>query len=437
VIKPLVAIIGRQNVGKSTLLNRLAGKRIAIVEDLPGTTRDRVLADVVWQDKEFTVVDTGGLEITPDTEIGRGVRHQVSVALGEADIILFVVDAKNGVMPDDLEIADMLRRSDKPVILVVNKVDNERALPDVAEFYQLGLDDPIPISAYHASGTAELLDRIIARLPALQPPTPEPEMLKVAIVGRPNVGKSMLLNALVGEERSIVSETPGTTRDAVDTILDFDGKSVLLIDTAGIRRRGQIETGIEWYSVLRSLRAIDRCDVALLVLDATELPTAQDTHIAGYIQQAAKGMVLVSNKWDLVADRNVGDWEQVLKSDFKFMIYAPMLTISAMTGQGVDQLIPTATRVYEERQKRLNDAEVRGVVQQAVALHTVPRKGKRELVIKSVSQTGISPPTFTFRVNDSRLIHFSYQRYLENRLREAFGFYGTPLRLVFSSGGGS
>jgi len=437
VTRPLVAIVGRQNVGKSTLLNRIAGKRIAIVEDFPGTTRDRVMADAVWQSREFTLVDTGGIEASPDNEIGIGVREQVTVAVKEADLILFVTDARTGLMPDDLEIADMLRKSEKPIILAVNKVDNDNLEPDVAEFYQLGLDDPIPVSAYHANGTAELLDRIAARLPEMPQESPEPDLIKIAIVGRPNVGKSMMLNRLVGAERSIVSETPGTTRDTVDTRLDLNGKNVLLIDTAGIRKRGQIGTGVEWYSVLRSLRAIERCDVALLLLDATELPTAQDTHIGGYVLQAAKGIVLISNKWDLVSDRNVSDWVEVLKRYFKFMTYAPMLNVSALSGKGVDKVMPTAIGVYEERQRRLADAELRGVVQQAVALHAPPRRGKRELVIKTVSQTGINPPTFTIRVNDSRLVHFSYKRYLENKIRDAFSFSGTPIRLVFNSGGAS
>ncbi len=435
--KSIVAIIGRQNVGKSTLLNRLAGKRVAIVQDLPGTTRDRVFADVLWHDQEFTVVDTGGLEIGPETDIGRGVRQQVNTAIEEADVIVFLTNVQDGVMPVDFEIADMLRRTEKPVILVVNKADNDMLEVNATEFYQLGLDDPIPISAYHARGTGELLDRIIQLLPSLPPTTTEPEMMKVAIVGRPNVGKSMLLNVLFGEERSIVSNVPGTTRDAIDTNIDFQGKSVLLIDTAGIRRRGQIEIGVERYSVMRALRAIDRCDVALLVLDATELVTAQDTHVAGYIQQALKGVVLIVNKWDLVTDKNTAAWIDTIRMSFKFVDYASILFISALSGQGVDEVMPMAYQVYTERLKRLSDAEVRSVVKQALASHLPPRKGTRQLVIKGGSQTGINPPSFTFRVNDAKLVHFSYRRYLENQLRQAFGFAGTPIRLVFSAGGES
>jgi GTP-binding protein len=435
--KPIVAIIGRQNVGKSTLLNRLAGKRVAIVQDLPGTPRDRVFADVVWHDKEFTVVDTGGLEIGPETDIGRGVRQQVNTAIEEADVIIFLTNVQDGVMPVDFEIADMLRRNEKPVILVVNKADNDTLEANATEFYRLGLGDPITISAYHARGTGELLDEIAQLLPSLPSTTPEPEMMKVAIVGRPNVGKSMLLNTLFGEERSIVSDVPGTTRDAIDTNIDFHGENVLLIDTAGIRRRGQIEIGVERYSVMRALRAIDRCDVALLVLDATELVTAQDTHVAGYIQQALKGVVLIVNKWDLVTDKNTATWIEAIRTSFKFINYASILFISALTGQGVDEVMPMAYQVYTERLKRLSDAEVHGVVQQALASHPPPRRGTRHLVIRGGSQTDINPPSFTFRVNDAKLVHFSYRRYLENQLRQAFGFTGTPIRLVFSTGGES
>ncbi len=433
--KPIVALIGRQNVGKSTLLNRLAGRRVAIVQDLPGTTRDRVLADVVWQDRPFTVVDTGGLEIGPDTEIGRGVRHQVSIAIEDADVIVFLTDVKEGLLPADYEIADMLRRTEKPVILAVNKVDNDALEQQMVEFYQLGLDDPIPISAHHARGTPELLDRIVASLPPAVPISPEPAMMKVAIVGRPNVGKSMILNAIIGQERSIVSETPGTTRDAVDTLFDFQGQSVLLIDTAGIRRRGSVELGVERHSVLRSLRAIDRCDVAVVVFDATEMVTAQDTHVAGYIQQAYKGVVLAVNKWDLIKEKDAAVWTQSLRNNLKFVTYAPVLFVSALSGEGIEKVLPTASKVYIERQKRLMDAEIKSLVQQAMAAHPPPRKGRKQLAIKSGSQSGTNPPSFTFRVNDERLVHFTYKRYLENQIRAEYGFEGTPIQLIFTAGG--
>ncbi|MDZ4230678.1 MAG: ribosome biogenesis GTPase Der, partial [Dehalococcoidales bacterium] len=291
--KPVVAIIGRQNVGKSTLLNRVSGKRIAITEDLPGTTRDRILTTVSWQGTEFTMVDTGGLELKSQSAIDQGVKEQVETAIAEADAIIFLVDVRTGIVPFETEIAAMLREVDKPVLLVANKADNPKFEAEAVEFYELGLGEPLVISAYHGRGTAELLDKIIELLPPPPPAQAEPEAMKVAIVGRPNVGKSMLLNALLGEERSIVSDIPGTTRDAIDTLFDFQGQSVLVIDTAGIRRRGRVEVGVERYSVIRALRAIERADIALLVIDAMEPLTAQDMHVAGYIRQMAKGIILV------------------------------------------------------------------------------------------------------------------------------------------------
>jgi GTP-binding protein len=365
------------------------------------------------------------------------VKEQVEAAVAEADAIIFLVDVKDGIIPSDSEIADMLRRSSKPIILVANKADNAKLETRAVEFYQLGLGEPLVISAYHSLGIAELLDEIITLLPAAPPIKAEPEVMKVAIVGRPNVGKSMLLNALVGEERAIVDDIPGTTRDAIDTLFDFGGQSVLLIDTAGIRRRGRLGVGVERYSVLRALRAIDRADIALLVLDATELVTAQDMHIAGYIQQAAKGIVLVVNKWDLVVDGNIKEYHKYILRHIKFMSYAPVLCISAKFGQGVDKVMPEARRVYQERLKRLPTATVNSVVQQAVAAHNLPRSGTKRLKILYATQAEVNPPTFVFFVNDAGLIHFSYRRYLENKLRQSFGFAGTPLRLVFKTRGES
>jgi len=432
-----VAIIGRQNVGKSTLLNRVAGKPIAIVADLPGTTRDRVLANVSWQGVEFIIVDTGGLEVKPQTTVAQGVKEQVGVAITEADVIIFLVDAKGGLVPSDLEIANMLRPSVKPIVLVANKADNVKLETETVEFYELGLGEPLAISAYHGRGVAELLDRLITLLPAPLTAGVKPGAMKLAIVGRPNVGKSMLLNALLGEERAIVDDVPGTTRDALDTLLDFDGQSVLLIDTAGIRRRGRLEMGVERYSVIRALRAIERADVALLVLDATELLAAQDMHIAGYIQQAAKGMVLVVNKWDLVPGGSTTECNGYIRSQLRFMPYVPVLYISAKFGQGVNKIIPEAGQVYQERLKRLSTAQVNSVVQQAVAAHNPPRSGSKQLKILYATQAEVNPPTFVFFVNEAKLMHFSYRRYLENKLRQSFGFAGTPLRLVFKSKGES
>ena len=435
--KPLVAIVGRQNVGKSTLLNRLAGRQVAITSDLPGTTRDRVMADVSRHGVEFILVDTGGLELKPETTVTRKVLRQVETAIAEADAIIFLLDTRDGITPLDLEIAARLRRVSKPIILAANKVDNTKLEAKVSEFYELSLGEPLMISAYHGRGIEELLDSIKALLPESATTSDEVAAIKVAIVGRPNVGKSMLLNALLGTERAIVDETAGTTRDATDTLLDFGGQNVILIDTAGIRRRGRVRAGVEQYSVVRSLRAIDRADVALLVLNAAERVTDQDLHIAGYIQQAAKGIILSINKWDLVADKNVTEWNKYLRSQFRFMAYAPIMYTSAKTGQGVDKLLPLISQVYQERLKRLPTAEVNNIVQQAAATHTPPRGRSKPLKILYATQAEVNPPTFVVFVNDPKLIHFSYRRYLENKLRQSFGFEGTPLRLIFKARGES
>jgi GTP-binding protein len=433
--KPIVAIVGRQNVGKSTLLNRLAGKRIAIVGNIPGTTRDRIFVDVSWHEAEFTLVDTGGLELSPSSTIARGIKGQVEAAIAEADVIIFLVDAADGVVPSDTEIAQMLRQSSKPVILAANKADNARLEAEAAEFHQLGLGQPLPISAYHRRGTAELLDRVTSLLPAPREVETKEEVMKLAIVGRPNVGKSTLLNAIIGEERAIVDEVPGTTHDAINSLLDFGGQNVILIDTAGIRRRGRWGKGVEKYSVIRALRAIDEADVALLVLDATELLTSQDEHIAGYIQQAAKGVILVVNKWDLAKNKDMAESNRYIRRKLKFMPYAPVVYTSAKFGEGVDRVMPEAFQVYQERLKRLPTTEVNDFIQQAVAAHTLPRKGGKRLKILYATQAEVNPPTFVFFVNDAKLVHFSYRHYLENKLRQAFGFAGTPFRLVFKTRG--
>ena len=437
IAKPIVAIIGRQNVGKSTLLNRLAGKRIAITADLPGTTRDRILANVTWQETEFTIVDTGGLETKPQSSMTQGVKEQVATAIDEADALIFLVDAKDGLNTLDREIADMLRQVRKPILLVANKADNAKLEAEAVEFFELGLDEPLVISAHHNRGTTELLDEIVARLPVLPPIKAEPETIKVAIVGRPNVGKSMLVNALLGEERTLVDDTPGTTRDAIDTPFDFEGQNVLIIDTAGIRRRGRLGVGVERYSVIRAFRAIERADIAMLVVDASEPFTAQDVHIGGYVRQMAKGIVIIVNKWDLVTDKNKADWNRYIRSQLKFMPYAPIEYTSAKFGQGISNIMSQVSQVFQERLKRLPTAAVNSVVQKALAAHNLPRIGGKRLKILYVTQAEVNPPTFVFFVNDTKMIHFSYQRYLENQLRKAFGFDGTPLRLVFKTRGES
>jgi len=433
--RPIVAIVGRPNVGKSTLFNRLAGKRLSIIEDEPGTTRDRLYADITWEDNAFAVVDTGGLLVTPDSDLTQRVKSQVEVAIDEADAIIFMVDVVDGVTPVDEDIADMLRRYSKPVVLAANKADNDERIYQAQQFHELGIADPMAISAHHNINIAELLDKVVQGLPYV-PPEEETEMAKVAIVGRPNVGKSMLLNAILGQERAIVADTPGTTRDAIDTIFDYNGERMLLIDTAGIRRRGRIEGGIERYSVGRAQRAIDRADVAVLVVDATEPVTAQDTHIAGYVQRAFKGMVLVVNKWDLIEDREArDDYTPQIQRRLKFMPNTPILFTSAKLRQGVGKVLVAARELCEERRKRVPTSLLNNVVQSAVAAHGPPSVRGKKLKILYVTQPEASPPTFVFFVNNPALLHFSYQRYLENRLRQSFGFRGTPLRLIFKGRG--
>jgi GTP-binding protein len=410
---------------------------VAITEDLPGTTRDRNMADVSWDGVDFTLVDTGGLEVEPSTAISRGVKAQVETAIAEANVIVVVVDAIDGVMPADVEIADLLRRSEKPVLVAANKADNPKLEMQAVEFYELGLGEPLIVSAHHGRGVADLLDKIVELLPAQKAEKIKPESIKIAIVGRPNVGKSALLNALVGEERAIVDDTPGTTRDAVDTEFDFNGQNVLLIDTAGIRRRGRVQAGVEKYSIVRTFRAIDRAEVTLLILDATEMVTAQDTHIAGYIQEAAKGIIIIINKWDLIKDKNMAAWNKAAKGSFKFASYAPILYTSAKTGQGVEKIMPQVIEVYRERQKRLPTAAVNNIIQQAVAAHNRPSSQGKQLKIYYATQAEANPPTFVFFTNDAKLVHFSYRRYLENQIRQAFGFIGTPIRLNFRTRGNS
>ncbi len=436
--KPIVAIVGRPNVGKSTLFNRLIGERRAIVEDLPGTTRDRVYGTAEWGGIEFTVVDTAGLqdeqEILRSTqaEILKRTREQAQSAIDEADVIVFMVDAKTGITSGDYEVADLLRRTDKPTIVVANKADNVERRESAVEFYSLGLGEPIAISAFHGSGTGDLLDRIVEALPEFEE-EPETEGPNIAIVGRPNVGKSRLLNALLGQERAIVSDVPGTTRDTLDTQLVWAGQPLTLIDTAGIRRKGRIEEGIEQFSVLRSMRAIDRSDVVLLVIDATESFTAQDLHIAGYVEEQKKGMVVVVNKWDLVdkGPSTMDEYRAKAKEALDFMPYVPLTFISAKYGQRVHQVLEVALHVVEERNKRIPTAQLNKVLREAVARHQPPSKPGKWLKFYYVTQADVAPPTFVFFCNDPLQVHFSYRRYLENQLREHFGFVGNPIRMIF------
>lgn len=450
--KPIVALVGRPNVGKSTLFNRLAEERLAVVDEVPGTTRDRLFAEAEWAGVIFDIVDTGGID---PTQTGPGksqaplsvgsadfieqIRLQAEIAIREADAVLFVTDADSGVTPADQEVAQILRRLQRevdgkphpPVLLVVNKAESETRRMQVLQFYELGLGDPYPVSAVHGTGTGDMLDALVATFNR-QGEEEEDESVKVAIVGKPNVGKSSLLNRILGEERAIVSPIAGTTRDAIDTKMTYNEVPVTLIDTAGIRRRGKVEPGVEKYSVLRSMKAIERADVVLLVVDATSGLTAQDAHIAGYILEAWKSAVVVVNKWDAIPKDTytAESFTQTIRKDLNFMDYVPVLFISAKTGQRVDQVLPLALRVQEERLLRLPTSQVNEILQKAQDLHAAPSHAGRQLKLYYGTQARSDPPTFLVYVNDPKLAHFSYQRYLENRFREAYHFLGTPIRII-------
>jgi GTP-binding protein len=456
---PIVAIVGRPNVGKSTLFNRMVGERAAIVEDTAGTTRDRVYGETDWNGRRFMMVDTGGLELEPGTSIEERVQDQARVAIDEADLVLFVVDAAAGLAPLDHEVADRLRKAHRPTILVINKADNVRREAEGAEFYALGFDPAITISAAHGRNTGDLADLIVEHLPPA-PEAPEADAApsvsdeedlptdaeleelaaadigppRVAIVGRPNTGKSTLVNRVLGKERMIVSETPGTTRDAVDAEVTVDGEPMVLIDTAGIRRRGSIRRGTEHYSVLRSLKAIDRADVAVVLTDAVEGFTAQDAHVAGYVVEEGRGLVIAVNKWDLVSektDRTFDQYTEWIRTEVPFIDFAPIVSISAKTGQRVGKVLELAIDIWGERRKRISTAELNRILRAATERQSPPPvKGRRPKIFYG-TQAAVAPPTFVFFANDAGSVHFSYRRYIENRLRDEFGFDGTPIKLVF------
>ena len=435
--KPLVAIVGRPNVGKSTLFNRLAGKRTAVVSDIPGTTRDRVTTDAVWNDRTFILVDTGGLDPSLEGELSEKVRGQIDVAIEEADVIIMLVDAQDGVTATDLDVADTLRRSGRLVVLAANKADNQIREIQALDFYQLGLGTPLPVSAYHNLGIDDLMAKVIERFPPAADLAEPVVDFSLAIVGRANVSKSMLLNAITGHQRAIVSDVPGTTRDALDTLVTLGQRSFLLIDTAGIRRRGSIVPGIERYSVMRAIRAIDRADVAVLVLDATELATNQDAHVCGYVLEAHKGIVLAINKWDLEDQLEVtgSEADAKVRSRFNFAAHAPVVFLSALRRSGITELMDAAQEVHGQWTRRLPRYELRRTVLEAVALHPPATTGRKALKLYGVTQDGSAPPSFTFYVNRSDAVHFSYKRYLENALRNAYGFQGSPLRMSFKGRG--
>lgn len=446
--KPVVAMVGRPNVGKSTLFNRLAGEPLAIVDDVPGTTRDRLFTDAEWNGVTFTIIDTGGID--PSTggkdplSIGSAeyiaqIRSQAELAIREADAILFLTDAGTGVTPADKEVAEILRRNQQtrdgqpwpPIFLVVNKADSDVQRANVVDFYELGLGDPYPVSALHGTETGDLLDDLVKSFGELKD-AEEDESVKIAIVGKPNVGKSSLLNRLVGEERAIVSPIAGTTRDAIDTHFNYEGIPVTLIDTAGIRRRGKVEPGVEKYSVIRTMRAIERCDVALLLIDAIDGISAQDAHIAGYILEEWKSTVVLVNKWDLVEKDTytMANYTEHIRKELNFLSYVPILFISAKSGQRVDQVMPTALRVQEERLARLTTSQLNKVIQKAQDAHPAPSHAGRALKIYYGTQVRSDPPTFLMYVNDPSLSHFTYERYLENMIRKEYGFLGTPIRII-------
>lgn len=430
--KPVVAIVGRPNVGKSTLFNRLAGGLVAIVENRPGVTRDRLYRDSEWLGRRFTIIDTGGIEfVNENTPITSQMRRQAEIAIEEADVIVFVVDAQISPTPDDDMIAQTLRRSGKPIILAANKVENFTK-SELYEFYNLGLGEPIPISAVHGMNVGDLLDEVISHFPDEIEEELDPDTIRIAVVGRPNVGKSSLVNTLLGEERVIVSNIPGTTRDAIDSAFEHDGKHYIIIDTAGMRRKGRIEELTEQYSVSRSLRAVDRSDVILMLLDAAEGVTEQDKKIAGYAHEAGKGIVLVVNKWDLIEkdDKTMNRFEKDIREELGFMQYAPTLFISAKTGQRVTKILDLVDFVAEQNSTRVATATLNTLVREWLHLNPPPTDKGRRLKVLYATQVGVKPPTFVFFVNDHELMHFSYRRYLENQLRTSFGFEGSPVRMV-------
>ena len=429
--KPVVAIVGRPNVGKSTLFNALAGEKISIVKDTPGVTRDRIYADVTWLDKEFTMIDTGGIEPDSKDIIFSQMRDQAQIAIDTADVIIFITDVKQGLIDSDARVADMLRRSGKPVILAVNKVDSfKKYMADVYEFYNLGIGDPLPISASSRLGLGDLLDQVISYFPEHGGEEEEDERPRIAIVGKPNVGKSSIINRLLGETRVIVSDIAGTTRDAIDTEIVYNEKEYVFIDTAGLRRKSKIKEDLERYSIIRTVTAVERADMVLMVIDASEGVTEQDAKIAGIAHDKGKGIIIVVNKWDAVEknDKTMREYEGTIRQTLSFMPYAQILFVSALPGQRIFKLFDVIDMVIENQNLRISTGVLNEIMMEAVAMQQPPSdKGKR-LKLYYMTQVAVKPPSFVIFVNDKELMHFSYTRYLENKIREAFGFKGTSLR---------
>lgn len=431
--KPIVAIVGRPNVGKSTLFNVLAGENISIVKDTPGVTRDRIYADITWLDKKFTLIDTGGIEPDSSDIILSQMREQAQIAIDTADVIMFMVDVRQGLVDSDSKVADMLRRSKKPVVLVVNKVDSfEKFMPDTYEFYNLGIGDPIPVSSSSRLGLGDLLDEVTKHFPEDNADEEEDERPKIAIIGKPNVGKSSIINKMIGENRLIVSNIAGTTRDAVDTAVKYNGKEYVFIDTAGLRRKSKIKEELERYSIIRTVTAVERCDVAVLVIDATEGVTEQDAKIAGIAHDRGKGIIIAVNKWDAIEknDKTIYEFTDKIRNVLSFMSYAEMLFVSAETGQRLVKLYELIDMVIQNQTLRVATGVLNEILMEAVAMQQPPTdKGKR-LKIFYMTQVAVKPPTFVAFVNDKELMHFSYVRYLENQIRKTFGFKGTSIKFI-------
>ena len=431
--KPIVAIVGRPNVGKSTLFNVLAGSKISIVKDTPGVTRDRIYADVDWLDYNFTMIDTGGIEPESEDIIIKSMRAQAQIAMDTADVIMFLVDVRQGLVDADHKVADMLRRSRKPVVLVVNKVDNfDKFMPDVYEFYNLGLGEPFPVSAASQLGLGDMLDEELSHFPEEARGEDEDERPKIAIIGKPNVGKSSIINKLLGEDRVIVSDIAGTTRDAIDTEVIRDGREYVFIDTAGLRRKSKIKEDIERYSIIRTVTAVERADVCVLVIDATEGVTEQDAKIAGIAHERGKGMIVAVNKWDAIEknDKTVYKFTEEVRRILSFMPYAEIIFISAKTGQRLSKLFDLIDMVIDNHALRVGTGVLNEILSEAVAMQEPPSDKGKKLRLYYMTEVSVKPPTFVIFVNDKKLSHFSYTRYIENRIRDAFGFKGTPLRFI-------
>jgi GTP-binding protein len=432
--KPIVAIVGRPNVGKSTLFNKITGSRIAIVDDMPGVTRDRLYADAEWLNHAFTLIDTGGLDPDSDDTMTRDMMRQAQIAIETADVIIFLTDIKSGLMEADRDVADLLRKAAKPVVLAVNKADvPSRVSDDIYEFYELGLGEPFPVSAGQALMLGDLLDVVVGHFPNDSAKAGEDDdRIKVAIVGKPNVGKSSLINKMLGEERLIVSDVPGTTRDAVDTYITRDGHEYVFIDTAGLRRKSKIKENIERYSIVRTVAAVERCDVCVLLIDAEEGVTDQDTKIAGIAHERGKAAVIAVNKWDLIekTDKTMNEHIKQIDTELAYMPYAPKIFISAMTGQRVSKLYELIYAAYQNNAMRVATGVLNEVITEAVAMHQPPADKGKMLRIYYTTQVSVKPPTFVFFVNNGKLMHYSYKRYLENKIRAAFGFEGTPLHFI-------